>query len=62
MSNGPEAEVAEVLEVEIPRPRSREKMIDTPEYMQLRSRILHFLLSRSKGGRTGVTIDMEKEA
>ena len=48
MSNGPEAEVAEVLEVEIPRPRSREKMIDTPEYMQLRSRILHFLLSRAK--------------
>ena len=54
MSNGPEAELAEVLEVEIPRPRSREKMIDTPEYMQLRSRILHFLLSRAKGGASRV--------
>ena len=54
MSNGPEAEVADVLEVEIPRPRSREKMIDTPEYMQLRSRILHFLLSRAKGGPSGL--------
>ena len=52
MSNGPEAEVAEILDVEIPRPRSREKMIDTPEYMQLRSRILHFLLARAKGGAT----------
>jgi nitrate/nitrite transport system ATP-binding protein len=52
MSNGPEAEVAELLEVDIPRPRSREKMIDTPEYMQLRSRILHFLLARAKGGST----------
>ncbi|MEM7411331.1 MAG: ABC transporter ATP-binding protein [Myxococcota bacterium] len=48
MSNGPEAEVAELLEVDIPRPRTREKLIDTPEYMQLRSQILHFLLSRAK--------------
>ena len=61
MSNGPEAEVAEVLEVEIPRPRSREKMIDTPEYMQLRSRILHFLLARAKGGVVGVEPEMEEE-
>lgn len=60
MSNGPEAEVAEVLEVEIPRPRSREKMIDTPEYMQLRSRILHFLLARAKGGPPSVPIDTEE--
>jgi nitrate/nitrite transport system ATP-binding protein len=47
MSNGPGAELAETLPVEIPRPRSREKMIDTPEYMQLRNHILHFLLSRA---------------
>ena len=50
MSNGPEAEVAETHVVEIPRPRTREKMIDTPEYMQLRNRILHFLIERSVGG------------
>ncbi len=50
MSNGPEAEVAETLTVDIPRPRTREKMIDTPEYMQLRNHILHFLISRSRGG------------
>jgi len=48
MSNGPEAELAETLEVDLPRPRTREKMIDTPEYMQLRSHILHFLLSSSR--------------
>ena len=63
MSNGPEAEVAELLEVDIPRPRSREKMIDTPEYMQLRSRILHFLLARAKGGSaTSPYDDMEETA
>ena len=50
MSNGPAAELAETLSVEIPRPRTREKMIDTPEYMQLRNHILHFLLARARGG------------
>jgi nitrate/nitrite transport system ATP-binding protein len=48
MSNGPEAELAETIEVDLPRPRSREKMIDTPEYLELRARILHFLLSRAR--------------
>lgn len=48
MSNGPEAEVAEVLDVGIPRPRVREKMIETQEYTRLRTHILRFLLSRAK--------------
>jgi nitrate/nitrite transport system ATP-binding protein len=32
MTNGPEARLAETVEVNIPRPRSRETMIDTTEY------------------------------
>lgn len=44
MTNGPEARLAECVEANIPRPRSRETLIDTPEYTRLRNHILHFLL------------------
>src|SRR5215831_9089825 len=47
MTNGPEARLAESFEVDIPRPRSRETMIDTAEYTRLRNHILHFLLRGS---------------
>jgi nitrate/nitrite transport system ATP-binding protein len=47
MTNGPEARLAETMEVNIPRPRSRETMIDTAEYTRLRNHILHFLLRGS---------------
>jgi nitrate/nitrite transport system ATP-binding protein len=47
MTNGPEARLAESVEVDIPRPRNRETMIDSAEYMRLRNHILHFLLRGS---------------
>jgi nitrate/nitrite transport system ATP-binding protein len=47
MTNGPEARVSETVEVNIPRPRSRETMIETADYTRLRNYILHFLLRGS---------------
>ena len=47
MTNGPAARLTESLEVTIPRPRTRETIIDMPEYMQLRNHVLHFLLQAS---------------
>jgi len=47
MTNGPAARLAECVEVNLPRPRSREAMIDTAEYTRLRNHILHFLLRGS---------------
>jgi nitrate/nitrite transport system ATP-binding protein len=44
MTNGPEARLTACVDVNIPRPRSRETMIDTAEYTRLRNHILHFLL------------------
>jgi nitrate/nitrite transport system ATP-binding protein len=44
MTNGPGARLAESVEVNIPRPRSHETLIDTVEYARLRNHILHFLL------------------
>jgi len=48
MTNGPDARLAEIVEVKIPRPRSRATIIDDPEYGPLRSHIIHFLVERSR--------------
>ncbi|AHF89345.1 nitrate ABC transporter ATPase [Opitutaceae bacterium TAV5] len=48
MSNGPGAELAEIVEVDIPRPRTRATLIDNPRYMQLRNHILQFLVAGAK--------------
>src|SRR5947208_11724374 len=48
MTNGPDARLAEIVEVKIPRPRFRSSIIDDPEYARLRSHIIHFLVERSR--------------
>ena len=42
MSNGPEAELAEIIDIDIPRPRTRQQMIESPEYTRVRNHILKF--------------------
>ena len=44
MTSGPEARLAEIVDVKIPRPRTRAELIDDPEYLRLRAHILHFLM------------------
>lgn len=44
MTTGPSACLAECINVDIPRPRRRETIIDLPQYIQLRNEILHFLM------------------
>ena len=44
MTTGPAACLAECVDVDIPRPRSRETIIDLPQYTQLRNEVLHFLM------------------
>jgi len=43
MTNGPAARVGEIMEVDFPRPRDRQKLLDDPHYYQLRERLLDFL-------------------
>jgi len=50
MTNSPEAHIAECIDVNIPRPRSRETIIDMPEYTKLRNHVLRFLISGSQNG------------
>lgn len=47
MSDGPEATVGDILEVNFPRPRNRIEMLEDPEYYRLREHLIHFLNERS---------------
>jgi nitrate/nitrite transport system ATP-binding protein len=43
MTNGPAAEVGDILEVKFPRPRRRKDMMNDPEYYRLREHLIGFL-------------------
>jgi nitrate/nitrite transport system ATP-binding protein len=48
MTNGPDARLAEIVPVKIPRPRTRATIIEDPEYARVRNHIIHFLVERSR--------------
>ena len=50
MSNGPGARIAEIVDVTIPRPRSRATIIEHPNYYKIRNHIIHFLVRHAKHG------------
>src|SRR4051812_28417733 len=43
MTNGPEAEVGDILEVKFPRPRNRKAVLEHPDYYKLREHLITFL-------------------
>ncbi|MBI2276279.1 MAG: ABC transporter ATP-binding protein [Dechloromonas sp.] len=43
MTNGPRAKVGKILEVDLPRPRSRKMLLEHPDYYRLREELLSFL-------------------
>jgi nitrate/nitrite transport system ATP-binding protein len=43
MTNGPEAEVGDILEVPFPRPRQRADVVEHPDYYRLREHLITFL-------------------
>ncbi len=45
MSNGPNAELAQIVDINLPRPRVRADLIDDPRYNELRNSILKFLVT-----------------
>jgi len=46
MTNGPSAEIGEILEVSLPRPRKRLEVTTSPLYLKARQRVLEFLYER----------------
>ncbi|WP_299154933.1 ABC transporter ATP-binding protein [uncultured Tateyamaria sp.] len=47
MTNGPMAQVAENVEITIPRPRVRNDIVEHPNYYAIRNHLVHFLAQRS---------------
>ena len=43
MSNGPKARIGNIMEVDLPRPRSRKALLDHPDYYAYREELLEFL-------------------
>ena len=43
MSNGPNARIGNIMEVDLPRPRSRKALLDHPDYYAYREELLEFL-------------------
>lgn len=48
MSNGPCARIAEIVEVTLPRSRTRNTIHHDPQYYRIRNHLVDFLVSRSK--------------
>ncbi|SIS78680.1 nitrate/nitrite transport system ATP-binding protein [Roseivivax lentus] len=63
MSNGPHAQVAEAVEITIPRPRNRTEIVEHPNYYAIRNHLVQFLGKRSKelSGKAADKEDMSPE-
>jgi bicarbonate transport system ATP-binding protein/nitrate/nitrite transport system ATP-binding protein len=46
MTNGPAANIGEILEIPFSRPRNRRRIMENPEYYNLRNHALDFLYRR----------------
>lgn len=47
LTNGPAAEVGEIMEVNFPRPRERKAVFEHPDYYKLREQLIEFLEVRA---------------
>lgn len=54
MTNGPEAEVGDILEVKFPRPRERKAVMEHPDYYKLREHLIEFLEVHAHSKRSAV--------
>ncbi len=53
MTNGPSSWIAEIVDVTIPRPRSRATIIEHPHYYKIRNHVIHFLVRHASHGGAG---------
>lgn len=61
MSNGPHAKIAEIVEVTMPRDRTRAGIHHDPQYYRIRNHLVDFLVNRSKT-YAGIEADMFHDA
>jgi nitrate/nitrite transport system ATP-binding protein len=43
MTNGPHARIGKIMDVDLPRPRTRKALLEHPRYYELREQLLGFL-------------------
>ena len=48
MTNGPEARVGKIMQVDLPRPRSRKALLEHPNYYDLRGELIDFLAEHDR--------------
>jgi nitrate ABC transporter ATP-binding subunit len=48
MTNGPEAELGDILEIPFERPRNRKEIMEDPRYYELRQYLINYLNEKSK--------------
>ena len=51
MTNGPNARIGKIMEIDLPRPRSRKALLEHPDYYRYRGELLAFL-EEYEGGAT----------
>ncbi len=49
MTNGPNARIGKILEVDLPRPRDRKALLDDPQFYEYRQEVLKFLAEYEHG-------------
>jgi nitrate/nitrite transport system ATP-binding protein len=55
LTNGPEAHIGQILDVDIPRPRQRLEVVNHPSYYKLRNEIIYFLNQQKRAKRRNVS-------
>ncbi len=61
MTNGPRARVGKIMDVPLPRPRTRQMLLDHPNYYGLREELIGFLEEYEKGPAKKTELDKEEE-
>ena len=51
MTNGPQATIGKIVDVDLPRPRSRKALLDHPDYYNFRQEVLDFLEEYEHGAK-----------
>ncbi|MEM9131932.1 MAG: nitrate ABC transporter ATP-binding protein [Actinomycetota bacterium] len=49
MTNGPNARIGKILDVDLPRPRDRKELLDNPNFYEYREQVLQFLADYEHG-------------
>ncbi|MGE0421813.1 MAG: ABC transporter ATP-binding protein [Reyranellaceae bacterium] len=62
MTNGPHARIGKVMEVDLPRPRTRKALLEHPRYYAYREELLTFLEEHERGGKPRESSAREKAA